>query len=105
MALRDGLYAYWEDYDFVLEYFVFHRFFDLLAEERPQWIAAMPYAYSPDALALGHHLDKPYKKEAWEKLLSKVSFHKLTYKMNDEVNNTPGNYYHHILGMYKDCRG
>lgn len=99
MALRDGLYAYWQDYDFVLEYFVFHRLFDILAEERPQSIDAMPYAYSNDALALGHNWHKPFKKEAWEKLLSKVAFHKLTYKVEDIVKNTSGNYYHHILEL------
>ena len=102
MALRDGLHAYWKDFDFSIEYFLFHRFFDLLARERSQLIAAMPYAYSPDALALGHHWDKPYKNEVWEKRLSKVAFHKLTYKIDDGVKNSSGNYYHHILGMYKD---
>ncbi len=97
MALRDGLYAYWKDYDFVLEYFVFHRLFDVLAEERLQQISSVPYAYSYEALALGHSWGKPYKKGVWEKWLSKVAFHKLTYKIDDEVKNTPGNYYHHIL--------
>ena len=102
MALRDGLLAYWKDFDFVLEYFVFHRFFDLLAEERPRLMAAMPYAYSSDALALGHHWDKPFKKEMWEKWVSNVAFHKLTYKVDETVKNTPSNYYHHILEMYKE---
>ena len=100
MAMRDGLLAYWKDFDLVLEYFVFHRFFDLLAEERPRLMAAMPYAYSSDALALGHHWDKPFKKEMWEKWVSNVAFHKLTYKVDETVKNTPGNYYHHILEMY-----
>ena len=102
MALRDGLFAYWTDFDFVLEYFVFHRFFDLLAEERPGLMAAMPYANSSDALALAHHWDKPFKKEMWEKWVSNVAFHKLTYKVDETVKNTPGNYYHHILEMYKE---
>lgn len=102
MALRDGLYAYWKDFDFSIEYFLFHRFFDLLARERPQLIAAMPYAYSLDALALGHHWDKPYKNEVWEKCLSKLDFHKLSHRIDDGVKNTSGNYYHHILEMYGD---
>lgn len=100
MSLRDCLYAYWEDYNCVLEYFVFHRLFDLIAEERPIVISRIPYAYSPDALVLGHNLGRIYNKESWERLVSKVAFHKLTYKIADDVKNTEGNYYHHVLNLY-----
>lgn len=97
LALRDGLFAYWKDFDCVLEYFVFHRLFDLIAVGRPEAISAMPYAYSPDALALGHNWEKPFDAASWERLVSRVAFHKLTYKVKEEVEKADGNYYHYIL--------
>ena len=97
MTLRDMLYAYWKDYDCVLEYFVFHRFFDMIAAERPDELSAMLYAYSPDCLALGHNWWRPFKQETWDKLVAEVAFHKLTYKVEDSVVKDKGNYYNYIM--------
>lgn len=100
MTLRDMLYAYWEDYDCVLEYFVFHRLFDMIAAVRPEILSKMPYAYSPNSLALGHNWWREYKKEKFDKLVSEVSFHKLTYKVEDNVVKDKNNYYNYIIRHY-----
>ena len=65
MTMRDMLYAYWKDYGCVLEYYIFHRFFDMIATERPEAVRALPYAYSPGCLALGHNWDKPFRQKTW----------------------------------------
>lgn len=100
MALRDMLYAYWKDHDCVLEYFIFHRFFDMIAEERPDEVSKIPYAYSPNVLALGHNWGRTFKQDTWERLISVVAFHKLAYKIEDSVVKDKSNYYNYIVKTY-----
>lgn len=100
MALRDMLYAYWKDYDCVLEYYIFHRFFDMIAAGRSGAVKAMPYAYSPDSLALGHNWGKTFKQKTWDKIVSKVAFHKVAYKVDIKLVGDKENYYNYIILEY-----
>lgn len=100
MTLRDMLYAYWKDFDCVLEYFLFHRFMDAIAKSRPECFASMPYAYSPYALALRRHWSDSFDNDMWDRLMARSPFNKLTYKYTEEVSSNPGNYYNHILKLY-----
>ena len=100
MTVRDMLYDYWRDYDCVLEYYIFHRFFDMIAAERLEAVKAMPYAYSPDSLALGHNWGKTFKQKTWDKLVSEVAFHKVAYQLDMGVINDKNNYYNYIISEY-----
>ena len=97
MTLRDMLFAYWKDYDCVLEYYIYHRFFDMIAIEMQDEIKKIPYAYSTNSLVLGHNWGRTFQQETWEKLVSMVSFHKLTYKVEDSVLKDNNNYYNFII--------
>lgn len=96
-ALRDMLYAYWTDFDCVVEYFIFHRFFDMIASVRLSEIARMPYGYSPYSLTLRRHWHEPFDQARWDKLTSRVSFHKLAHQGVESMNVSQDNYYNHIL--------
>lgn len=97
MVLRDMLYAYWKDYDCTLDYYIFHLFFDKLRDVYPEEIAAMPYGYAVRHIALAKNWGKKYDPEKWTKLVSKVSFHKLTYVVSRKTRVTPDDYYNWIL--------
>jgi len=97
MTLRDMLFAYWKNYNCTLDYYIFHLFFAIVAKEYPEQIAAMPYGYSMNSLVLLHHLNEGFNQEKWNKLTSKVSFHKLAFRLNNEIINNKGNYYNWIL--------
>lgn len=97
MMTRDLLCLYWEEYDCVLNFFVFHLFFSMIVKERPELIKNMPYGFSPNSLLLEHHLGEKFVQEKWDRLISKVSFHKLTYRLGTDVTSTPGNYYEKII--------
>ena len=97
MVLRDMLYAYWRDYDCTLDYYIFHLFFDKLRDVYPDEIAAMPYGYAVRHIALAKNWGKKYDPDKWSKLVSKVSFHKLTYVIAKRTKATPDNYYNWIL--------
>ena len=101
MTLRDALYVYWEDFDCVLEYFLFHRFFDVIAQLRPEDVDRMPFASSHDAHLLGRRLNDPFDPQEWEVLTTRIPFHKLTYKnLENGASEAPPSYYDHILCSY-----
>ena len=97
MVLRDMLYAYWKEYDCTLDYYIFHLFFSMLREVYPAEISAMPYGYAMRHIALAKHWAKKYDSEKWGNLVSKVSFHKLTYVIAKKTKADPENYYNWIL--------
>lgn len=92
MVLREMLYAYWKDYDCVLDYYIFHLFFAMISKEYPEQIAAMPYGQSQNSLVLLHHLDEKFNQKKFDKLISKVCIHKLAYRLDEsiKVNNDIG---------------
>lgn len=100
MILRKMLFAYWKDYNCTLDYYIFHLFFTMLSKEYPEQIAAMPYGYSMNSLVLLNHWGEKFDQKKWDKLITKVSFHKLAFRVNKEVKNNKENYYNHILAEY-----
>ena len=97
MTLRDLLYAYWKDFDCVVEYFIFHRLFDMIAAMRPSAVAEIPYAYSPSAHALLRHWHEPFDQTKWDRVTTCVCFHKLAHQVEEAVREDKNNYYYHIL--------
>lgn len=97
LVLRDLLYAYWRDYDCTLYYFIFHLFFSMLAKEYPEAIAEMPYGYSVWSHTLQRHWEEPFSQKKWDRLTSMVDFHKLTYRVDNKVEEDKGNYFNWVL--------
>ena len=97
LVLRDMLYAYWKDFDCTIDYYIFHLFFRLVAREFPEQIAAMPYGRSQRSIALMKHSNDTFNQEKWDRLVGSVAFHKLSYRISEEVKNNKGNYYNYML--------
>lgn len=100
IVLRDMLYAYWKDFDCVLDYYIFHLFFAIISKEYPEQMAAMPYAQSQRSLVLLHHWGEKFEQKKWDKLTSQVCFHKLAFRVGEDVQNNKENYYNYILTEY-----
>ena len=100
IVLRDMLYAYWKDYSCTLDYYIFHLFFAMISKEYPEQIAAMPYGQSQNSLVLLHHWDEKFDQKKWDKLTSQVCFHKLAFRVGEDVQNNKENYYNYILTEY-----
>lgn len=99
IVLRDMLYAYWKDYDCVLDYYIFHLFFAMISKEYPEQIAAMPYGQSQNSLVLLHHWGEKFDQKKWDKLTSQVCFHKLAFRVSEDVKNNKENYYNYIMTL------
>lgn len=80
MILRDMLYQYWRDYDCLMEYYVFHLFFRMIAERFPNEIEAMPKANSARAIQMALWLEKAYDAQMMEHFTNMSNFHKLDYR-------------------------
>lgn len=100
MTLRDMLFAYWKDYSCTLDYYIFHLFFSMVAKEYPEQIAAMPYGYSMNSIVLLHHWGETFDQKKWDKLTSKVSFHKLAFRVSQSVIENKNDYYNWIVLNY-----
>ena len=82
MILRDMLLQYWKDYDCLMDYYIFHLFFGLIAEKFPEEIAKMPKANSMRAIQMMQYLDKAFDVKLMEQLTAISCFHKLDYRKN-----------------------
>lgn len=100
MVLRDMLYAYWKDYNCLIDYYIFHLFFSMLKDVYSDEMAAMPYGYSVNSLALGRHLGDKFDKNKWDRFTSKVCFHKLLYNLSKTTLKDENNYYNYILSEF-----
>lgn len=97
MMVRDLLVEYWKENECVLSFFIFHIFFSQIVKQEPSLIENMPYGYSPNSLFLEHHLGDKFNMANWKKLVSRVCFHKLTYRLDKGITDTPGNFYDMIV--------
>ena len=97
-VLRDMLLQYWKDYDCLIEYYIFHVFFRLIAEQCPEDVASMPKISSNQAILMAQLLEKAYDEKIMTMLKSRSNFHKLDYRksrcMTDDGNPT---FYSHII--------
>lgn len=100
MVLRDLLCAYWKDHDCLVNYYIFHLFFSMLREVYPKEVASMPYGYAMRSIALVSHWAEPFDQDKWDRLTSRVCFHKLAYSVKKDALNGRDNYYQHIINQY-----
>ena len=103
MVLGDMLFAYWKDYDCTLDYYIFHLFFAQISNEYPGVMANMPYGQSMNGLMLLHNWNERFIHQKWDMLTSQVSFHKLAFRVSQNVIEDKINYCNHILSS-KDLR-
>lgn len=102
LILRDMLYQYWRDYDCTLEYYIFHRFFYMIAKEYPDEIAAMPKGYNPTPLWLARRFNDEYDEKWMQMLTDKCCFHKTTYRISQQTQQNKNSFYSRIMEMYSN---
>ena len=92
------LYAYWEKHDKLVDYFIFHDFFQLAIEAYPEeWAKVVPFSNStPHILLL--RLFEEYDAQVWESVKQMTPFHKLTYKFDPTDTQKQGTYYSRLFG-------
>lgn len=82
-TVRDLLYLYWKQHNYLVDYFIFHLFFTLAVKEKyfQNYVNIPGYSNTP-ALMLNYELLSKYRPERFEQLTKMSSFHKLTHKLD-----------------------
>ena len=81
LVVRDMLYEYWKEKNCVMDYFLIHLFFCMMAERHPEVVAKMPKKSNRVPHYLQRRLADSYDKVWMEELKAHCAFHKLTYRV------------------------
>ncbi len=94
---RELLYDYWKKYDYMVDYFLFHDFFQMALEAYPEeWKKVIPFSNAtPHILLL--RLFERYDEKTWSAVKNMTSFHKLSYKLEQEKETLENTYYKKLV--------
>lgn len=98
IILLNLLYEYWRSNNKISNYFIFHYFLEMLYAKYNKDFDKMPKYSKHLAHLMQINLFKPFNKSIYNKIINKISIHKLTYKFKNNI--TKGLFYHHILNSY-----
>nr|WP_300818103.1 capsular polysaccharide synthesis protein [uncultured Acetatifactor sp.] len=91
------LYEYWKRHDKLIDYYIFHDFFQLAIEAYPEvWDEVIPFSNSTSHILL-LRMFKRYDENIWKAIKDEVCFHKLTYKFKKEETWEKQTYYDVII--------
>lgn len=99
ILLKEMLLEYWRRYDCVVDYYIFHLFFGMIARNYPDEVARMPILNSYHSIELLNHLGERGQCDKLHRFLSKVSIHKLSFRLSKEVLEDEENILHELLRM------
>jgi hypothetical protein len=99
LAVQNLLYSYWNRNDELIDYFIFHVFFQIVIEKYyEEWSDVVPFSNSTPHILLLRLFEK-YDKDVWDAVKEQCCFQKLTYKFSDEDANKNDTYYSKIIEM------
>lgn len=98
LALTQALlYEYWKTHNHLIDYFIFHLFFQLATEAYPEeWNSVVPFSNSVPHILLLRLFEKA-DPEIWKALQDMTPFHKLTYKFVEEETQKNGTYFRMLM--------
>lgn len=99
MVVRDLLYEYWREKDCVVDYFLIHFFFCMVAERHPEVVEKMPRRGNHIPHYLQRRLADPYDEQWLEELKKHCCFHKLTYRIGENAKKE-GTFYDVVIKGY-----
>ena len=95
------LYEYWKKNDKMVDYFIFHDFFQIATEAYPsEWNQVIPFSNSIPHILLLRLFDS-YNEDTWHAVKEMTPFHKLTYKFSENDAQLPNTYYAELFSKYQ----
>lgn len=100
--LRELMYNYWKKNNDVVDYFIFHDFFQLIIDRYPaEWDKVIPFSNSIPHILLLRLFDK-YDSEIWDATTQMSPFHKLSYKFDEKFTTLDNTFYKKIIKLYSE---
>ena len=94
---RDLLYEYWKKNDSLIDYYIFHYFFELAMEAFPEEVKRIPPASSEPPHVLLLRLFDTYDENVYNTIMNQTCFHKLTYKMDADDIRKEDTFFKHLM--------
>lgn len=95
--VKELLYEYWKEKDELVDYFIFHDFFQLIIENYPEeWSKVIPFSNAVPHILLLRLFEK-YDEAIWNAVVEMTPFHKLSYKFGDSEFNKVDTFYQKII--------
>ena len=97
LLTRALIYEYWKENKYQVDYFLLHDFLEIAIENYPvEWNKVVPFSNSiPHILLL--RMFEEYDENIWNNIKKMTSFHKLSYKFDDENFIRKNTYYSRII--------
>lgn len=94
------LYHYWERENALINYYIFHIFFQMAIEVYPnEWKKVVPCSNETPHILLLNLFEK-YNYHFFSGVIEQICFHKLTYKFEQEKTENKATNYAHIIEYY-----
>ena len=98
-AIKNSLENYWNENDFLINYFMFEHISTMLSEKtlelKSEW-DNMPYYSAEDTGILQSIMFNDFNQETWDNIKSKTPIHKLSYKkIKNKI--SENSYYNYII--------
>lgn len=95
--IKELLYEYWKENTEVVDYFIFHDFFQMLIEKYPEeWNKVIPFSNSTPHILLLRLFDV-VDDVVWNAVIEMTPFHKLSYKFADTEKLKMNTYYRKVM--------
>ena len=92
------LYEYWKKHNYLCDYFLFHIFVQIALETLPEEAKKIPKYTNETPHFMLFELGNPFIQEKWDSITALSFCHKLTNKMEKDVQLLQGTFYKAILG-------
>ncbi len=91
------LYQYWKKKNRLIDYYIFHLFFELATEYYPQqWKKVVPFTNESAHILLLRFFEE-YDEHLYSNVVKQTSFHKLSHKFSDDEAQKENTYYSRIM--------
>lgn len=95
LLTRDLLYAYWEKYNYLVDYFLFHLFFAMATRKFKEDWDRIPVYNNHSPHILQFELENTYDEQRWDQIMKMSAFHKLNW--HNDYSKFPNSNYAHII--------
>ncbi len=95
--LQELLFAYWEDYDYAQNYFIYHILESVANDYYRKEYREMPILSQAQAHVLAHYIYDRFDEQKWEMMKISSGIHKLSTRFNETWLKKEGNFYNVIV--------
>ena len=95
--LQELLFAYWKDYDYAQNYFLYHIMESIVNDYYKEEYAEMPILSQAQAHLLATYIYDSFDERKWELLKLSTGIHKLSTRFDESMLKKEGNFYNVIV--------